>query len=174
MPRKLILYIAMSLDGYIAKKDDNIDFLSKVDVPGEDYGYYGFLSNIDTVIWGRRTYEVALGFGMGLPHQDKKVYVVSKTRTGTEGHVTFHPDLIGLVQQLKSEEGKDIYCDGGAQVVFELLQQKLFDRIIISIIPHLVGDGIRLFPEGFPEQNLKLKQSTSFPSGLVQMWYDVA
>lgn len=102
------------------------------------------------------------------------MYVVSKTRTGTEGHVSFHPDLIGLVKQLKQEEGKDIYCDGGAQVVFALLQQQLFDRIIISVIPHLVGEGIRLFPEGYPEQNLKLKQSTSFPSGLVQLWYDVA
>lgn len=173
MSRKLILYIAMSLDGYIAGENDNIDFLSRVDVPGEDYGYYAFLSNIDTVIWGRRTYEVALGFGMGLPHQDKKVYVVSRNRSGTEGHVEFHPDLLQLVKDLKQKDGKDIYCDGGAQVVFELLKHTLFDRIIVSVIPHLLGNGIRLFSDGFPEHQLTLKKSTSFPSGLVQLWYDV-
>lgn len=174
MSRKLILYIAMSLDGYIAGKNDDIDFLSRVDVPGEDYGYGGFLANIDTVIWGRRTYEVALSFGMGLPHKDKKVYVVTRTRTGKEGHVEFHPDLLALVQQLKQGEGKDIYCDGGAQVVHTLMQHRLFDRIVVSVIPHLLGGGIRLFSEGFPEHKLKLKHSASFPSGLVQLWYDVA
>ncbi len=80
MKRKVILYIAMSLDGYIAKQDDNIDFLSIVESPGEDYGYAEFLNNIDTIIWGRRTFDKVLSFGNGVPHKDKKVYVISKTR----------------------------------------------------------------------------------------------
>ncbi|MDD4453556.1 MAG: dihydrofolate reductase, partial [Proteiniphilum sp.] len=63
MSRKLILYIAMSLDGFIAKKDDNIDFLSMVEIPSEDYGYADFLQSIDTVIWGRRTFDKVLSFG---------------------------------------------------------------------------------------------------------------
>jgi dihydrofolate reductase len=77
------------------------------------------------------------------------------------------------VKELKQQEGKDIYCDGGAEIVFELLNAKLFDRIIISIIPHLLGEGIRLFKDNNIEQNLQFKRSSSYPSGLVQLWYDV-
>ncbi len=173
MARTVNLYIAMSLDGYIAKNDDNIDFLSAVDTPGEDYGYAEFSSTIDTVIWGRRTYDKVLTLPQGPFYQDKKIYVVSKTRTGEAGNVTFHPDLLTLVNDLKTKEGKNLYCDGGAEIVFELLKHGLIDRIIVSVIPYLLGDGIRLFKAGFPEQKLKFKKSCSFPSGLVQLWYDV-
>lgn len=173
MSRKLNLYIAMSLDGFIAKNDDNIDFLSSVDSPGEDYGYTEFSSTIDTVIWGRRTYDKVLSLPQGPFYQDKKIYVVSKTRSGEVGNVTFHPDLISLVSDLKKKEGKDIYCDGGAEIVFELLKHGLIERVIVSVIPHLLGDGIRLFKPGFPEQKMKFKKSSSYPSGLVQLWYDV-
>ena len=173
MSRKLYLYIAMSLDGYIAKADDNIDFLSMVETPNEDYGYADFLNNIDTVIWGRRTYDKVLTLSSDFTHKDKKVYVISKSRTGTQDHVTYHSNVAQLVTDLKKQEGKNIYCDGGAEIVFELLRHQLFDRIIVSVIPHLLGDGIRLFKDGRPEQSLQFKQSLSFPSGLVQLWYDV-
>jgi dihydrofolate reductase len=77
-----------------------------------------------------------------------------------------------LITRLKNEEGKDIYCDGGSEAVFTLLEHSLIDRLIVSVIPHLLGSGIKLFKSGVPEQKLKLKQSISFPSGLVQLWYD--
>ncbi len=173
MSRKLYLYIAMSLDGYIAKADDNIDFLTLVETPNEDFGYHDFLQNIDTVIWGRKTFDKVLTIGEQYLHRDKKVYVISKSRTGTHDHVVFHSDVVQLVTELKQQEGKTIYCDGGAEIVTELLRHKLFDRIIVSVIPHLLGDGIRLFKDGRPEQYLQFKQSQSFPSGLVQLWYDV-
>ncbi|HMY85193.1 MAG: dihydrofolate reductase [Saprospiraceae bacterium] len=173
MKRKVILYIAMSLDGYIAKQDDNIDFLSIVESPGEDYGYAEFLNNIDTIIWGRRTFDKVLSFGNGVPHKDKKVYVISKTKTGKEEHAEYSNNVVDLINRLKTIDGKDIYCDGGAEIVFLLLKNKLIDRIIVSVIPHLLGDGIRLFKEGNMEQALKFKRSISYPSGLVQLWYDV-
>lgn len=173
MNRKLILYIAMSLDGYIAKKDHNIDFLSIVNTPNEDFGYTNFLQNIDTVIWGRKTFDKVLSFGSGVPHKDKKVFVISKTKTGKLEHATYQNDPIALVKSLKQQEGKHIYCDGGGDIVFELLNQRLFDGIIVSIIPHLLGDGIKLFKEKNIEQNLQFKRSISYPSGLVQLWYDV-
>lgn len=172
MKRKLILYIAMSLDGFIATKDDNIDFLSKVNTPGEDYGYADFLQNVDTVIWGRKTFDKVLSFGHGVPHKDKHVYVISKSRTGSEGHAEYKNDVVQLVKTLKEQPGKDIYCDGGGEVVFELLKHELIDRLIISVIPHLLGDGIRLFKSGRKEQNLKFKKSIAFSSGLVQLWYE--
>ena len=174
MSRQLILYIAMSLDGYIAKEDGNLDFLSVVETPGEDFGHTDFLQGIDTVIWGRKTFDKVLSFGIGVPYKNKKVYVISKERTGNHEHAVYYNNVASLVQDLKKKKGKNIYCDGGAEIVFELLQQRLFDRLIISVIPHLLGSGVRLFKEGFEEQALQLKRSIAYPSGLVQLWYNLA
>lgn len=172
MRRKLILYIAMSLDGYIAKKNDNIDFLSIVETPNEDFGYSYFLNNIDTVIWGRRTFDKVLSFGNGVPHKEKNVFVISSTRKGNEQHAVYKDDVVELVKHLKSHPGKDIYCDGGGEIVYELLKNRLFDRIIINIIPHMLGEGIRLFKKNNIETRLKFRRTITFPSGLVQLWYD--
>lgn len=106
----------MSLDGFIAKSDDNIDFLSIVDAANEDYGHADFLLNIDTVIWGRRTLDKVLSFGEGVPYRDKTVYVISKSRTGKEEHAVYKDGLPGLIKELKSKQGKDIYCDGGGEL----------------------------------------------------------
>lgn len=170
--RKVVLYIAMSLDGYIAKEDDNIDFLSLVQTPGEDFGYADFTSGIDTVIWGRKTYDKVLSFGVEFPHADKKIWVFSKSRSGKNEHVEYFSDMPALINQLKQQPGKDIYCDGGAEVVHELLRYSLLDRLVVSVIPHLLGSGISLFKNGRPEQSLIFKKSVSFPSGLMQLWYD--
>jgi len=173
MSRKMILYIAMILDKKKKKKDDNLDFLSLVEKPNEDYGYAEFTNTIDTVIWGRKTFDKVKSFGLDIPHADKKVYVISKSKQGIDGHVEYSNDVVDLVKKLKSEEGKDIYCDGGAEIVTLLLNSELFDRIIISVIPHILGDGIRLFKENNLAQKLSLKKSVSYPSGLVQLCYDV-
>ncbi len=172
MERKLVLYIAASLDGYIAAHDGNIDFLNIVNTPGEDFGYADFLNTVDTVIWGRKTFDKVLSFGIDIPHADKQLFVVSKTRTGNHAHAIYHSNVIELVQQLKAGSGKDIYCDGGAEIVTQLLQHQLIDRIIVSIIPHLLGSGIRLFGDNLGEQPLKFKRSITYPCGLVQLWYE--
>ncbi len=173
MNRKVILYIAMSLDGYIAKHDGDIDFLSNVDTPGSDYGYTDFLNKTDTIIWGRKTFDKVLSMVSEVPYKDKKVYVVSKTRKGNHEHIVYHSDVVELVKQLKQQEGKDIYCDGGSEIIAELMKHSLIDRIIVSVIPHLLGGGIPLFREGIPEKKLTFRQSITYPSALVQLWYDV-
>lgn len=170
--RKVKLYIAMSLDGYIAKEDNNIDFLSVVSSPGEDYGYAEFTAGVDTVVWGRKTYDTVLSFGVDFPHADKKVWVLSRSRKGKDKNVEYFSDVPALIEQLKKAKGKDIYCDGGGELVYELLNHSLIDQLVVSVIPHLLGSGVRLFRDGRPEQSLKLKKSVSFPSGLVQLWYD--
>jgi dihydrofolate reductase len=172
MERRVILYIAMSLDGFIAKEDDNIDFLTTVELPGEDYGYSSFLKDIDTVIWGRKTYDKVLTLSTDYLHKDKKVYVLSRSRTGTNGNIEYVNDIKTLIHNLRKKEGLNIYCDGGSEIVFELLKHSLIDKLIVSVIPHLLGSGIRLFKEGLPEHKLKFKQSISYPSGLVQLWYE--
>lgn len=173
--RALIVYIAMSLDGYIATPEGDLDFLSTVAQEGEDYGYADFLQQVDTVLWGRKTYEKVLSFGGPLPHADKRVYVLTKSRQGREGQVQFVDDLPGLVRSLQQEqEGLAIYCDGGGALVSELLRLQCVDQLIISIIPQLLGDGIRLFQPPGPVQKLQLLYSKPFPSGLVQLCYAVA
>ncbi len=173
MDRKVILFIAMSLDGYIAKPDGNIEFLSIVETPETDYGYADFLNNIDTLIWGRKTFDKVLSMVGDVPHKDKKVFVISKTRKGNYDHAVYHPDVVGLVKQLKKEKGKYIYCDGGSEIIAELMKHSLVDRIIVSIVPFLLGSGIPLFREGIPERKLIFRQSITYPSALVQLWYDV-
>lgn len=172
--RKVILYIAMSLDGYIAKEDGDISFLSVVESKGEDYGYNDFIQNIDTVIMGRKTYDTVLGFGIEFPHAERRCYVLSKTRTGSDENVIYYNgELKDLLADLKSEEdGLNIFCDGGAEVVNELMNLNAIDQFVISIIPIFLGNGIRLFKDGRPENYLQLKKSITFPSGLVQLWYD--
>lgn len=171
MTRKLILYIAMSTDGYIATPTDGLDFLSMVEKEGEDYGYAAFCAGVDTIILGRKTYDKVLSMGYEY-HPDKEVYVISRSKSGSSGKARFYSgSLTELVKQLKSVPGKDIYCDGGAEIVNELLKGKLFDEIIVSVIPILLGDGIRLFKDGRPEQKLQLHSATSYEKGLVQLRY---
>lgn len=170
--RKVIVYIAMSIDGYIARPDGDISWLSSVEVPGEDYGYSQFINSVDTVILGRKTYEKVLSFGMPFPHSDKQCYIITHTPKPPEGTIEFYTgDIPVLVGALRSEQGKNIFVDGGAQIVNEFMKHQLVDEFIISIIPVFLGSGIQLFNDGRPEATMKLTNSQSFPSGLVQLHY---
>lgn len=172
--RKLSLFIAMSLDGYIAKPNDDLSFLQLVEKEGEDYGYAEFTSNIDTLIIGRKTYDYVVR-EIGATHYDngtRDVYVITRTQRPNEGRTTFFTGhLKDLIQQLKTKEGKNIYCDGGAQVINELSKHDLIDELIISIIPILLGDGTRLFQDNRPEQLFEFVNVKSFDTGLVQLHY---
>ncbi len=171
--RKVVVFIACSIDGYITGKNENLDFLGLVEAPGEDYGYNDFIQTIDTVILGRKTYDKVLGFGVPFPHAERKCYVVSGTKTGSDENVTFWNDSpTQLVKYLQQQSGADIFVDGGAQVIHTLLKEGLIDRLTISFIPHLLGDGIQLFTNGRPEQKMQFIQSKAFPSGLVQVTYE--
>jgi dihydrofolate reductase len=171
--RDVILYIAASLDGYIASENGGLTFLSMVNVPGQDYGYRDFINTVDTVIMGRKTYDTVLSFGDVFPHHDKKCYVLSRTRTGSDENVEFYNgDIAELITRIRKVKGKDLFIDGGADLVFEMMKVNLVDRYIISIIPHLLGSGISLFKPGRQEQQLKFIHCKTFPSGLVQLWYE--
>lgn len=91
--RKVRVYIAASLDGYIAHSDGDIDWLDSVARPDEDYGYAAFIETIDTVIMGRKTYEKVLSFGGEFPHADRDCYVLSRTERPSEGKYIFTADL---------------------------------------------------------------------------------
>ena len=141
---------------------------------GEDYGYSEFTANIDTIILERKTYDFVLK-EIGSSHYDngqRDVYVITRTERPKIGRTTFYTgNLTELVQQLKSESGLNIYCDGGAEIINELLQHDLIDELIISIIPVLVGNGTRLFKDSRPEQELEFMSAKSFDTGLIQLYY---
>jgi len=172
--RKIALFIATSLDGYIAKPNDDLSFLKLVEKEGEDYGYAEFTDTIDTLIVGRRTYDYVLR-EIGPSHYDngqRDVYVITRTERPQVGRTFFHTgDVAELAKRLKSEEGKNIYCDGGAEVINELLKHDLIDEVIISVIPVLLGNGTRLFKDGRPEQTLEFVTVKTFQTGLVQLHY---
>lgn len=173
--RKLSIFIATSLDGYIAKPNDDLSFLKLVEKEGEDYGYAEFTSTIDTIILGRKTYDWVLN-AIGSSHYDngeRNVYVITRTERPAVGKTIFYTgNLTELVQQLKNGKGKNIYCDGGAEIINELLKNDLVDEFIISVIPILVGNGTRLFKDNRPEQTLELVNAKTFDTGLVQLRYN--
>lgn len=172
--RKIKLFIAISLDGFIAQPNDDLSFLKLIEKEGEDYGYAAFTSTIDTIIIGRKTYDYVVK-EIGASHYDKgerDVYVMTRTEQPDNGRIKFYTgSLKELVNKLKSEKGKDIYCDGGAEVINELLRNDLIDEFIISIVPVLLGDGTRLFKTGRPEQLLEFVQVKTFETGLTQLHY---
>ncbi len=170
---KVILYISMSLDGFIATKDDDISWLDTIDHGENDYGYTKFSSTIDKYVVGRKTYDLVMNLvGEFAQAKEYDCYIISRSKSGVENGVTFYNGNIKeLIDRLKSEGGKNIYCDGGGEIVKELMKDNLIDEYIISIIPIVLGDGKRLFAGGVPKQNMELIKSKAYDNGLVQIHY---
>jgi len=173
--RKLVLYISMSLDGFLATKDDDLSWLSVVEKEGEDYGYVEFNKTADTYIVGRKTYETVLKLTGGTfpPAEQHKCYVITRQERESENEVVFYNgDIEKLIIKLKNEKGKNIYCDGGGQIVKLLMEKDLIDEYRVSIIPIVLGDGKRLFKGGTPMINLKALPSKQYESGLIHLHYE--
>lgn len=173
--RKLILYISMSLDGFIATKNDDISWLSIVEKTGEDYGYKEFTATVDTYIVGRATYDIILKLTGGVFPQAEQFncYVITREKRKRENGVTFYNGNIeDLINELKNKDGKNIYCDGGGQIVKLLMNKNLIDEYIISIIPIILGDGKRLFTGETPMIKLNSITSKKYETGLIQLHFE--
>lgn len=172
--RKVILYISMSLDGFIATKDDDISWLSVAEREGEDYGYEAFNSTVDTYIVGSKTYDTVLELtGGSFPAAERHdCYVITrKERKSAQGLTFYTQGIEQLIKDLQSKEGKNIYCDGGAMVVKMLMDKNLIDEYIISVMPIILGDGKRLFIGETPGIGLEAISSKQFESGVIQVHY---
>lgn len=170
--RKVILYIAASLDGYIAKANGDTAWLhdERYAIAGEDYGYSALIGAIDTTLMGHSTYKVILGFDMPFPYPDKANYVFSRSEQADTVHVRFvHENPVAFVQQLKQQEGKDIWLIGGGQLNTLLLNAGLIDEIVLTYVPIILGSGISLFAQDTQEANLQVSQNKSFANGFVQL-----
>ncbi|WP_162051566.1 dihydrofolate reductase family protein [Pontibacter pamirensis] len=171
--RKTVLYIAASLDGYIARPDGSTAWLHDeiYTIKGEDFGYSEFLQTIDTTLMGHSTYKVVLGFDMPFPYPDKANYVFSRSsgHTDTEHVKYISTDAAEYIQKLKQKPGKDIWLIGGGQLNTLLLNHNLIDEIILTYVPRVLGEGIPLFAPGAQETKLKVHSSKSYDNGFVQV-----
>ena len=169
--RKIILYSAASLDQFIARKNGELDWL----FADQDYGYYDFLESIDTTLMGNKTYQQILTFDGEFPYKNKKNYVFSRnTSLENDGNVQFvSANITKLVAELKSQKGKDIWLIGGGEINTLFFENNWIDRIILSIHPVWLGEGLPLFPQFFQQRNLILTSSKAFESGLLQLEYAV-
>jgi dihydrofolate reductase len=171
--RQLIVYIAASLDGYIAKADGDLGWLSAVEAPPEDYGYAAFTQTVDTVIMGRKTYDVALGFP-DWPYAGKRCIVLTHRESlAQHGEEFWHGPPAEIAARLAQQAVRRVYVDGG-EVIRQFLAARLIDDLTISIIPVVLGAGIPLFAADASEQPLTLLETRSFASGLVQLRYRAA
>ncbi|MEG4212327.1 dihydrofolate reductase family protein [Microcoleus sp. S13_B4] len=168
--RKVVLFIASSLDGYIARSNGDIDWL----FTDQNYGYSKFLNSIDTVLMGRKTYEQVLTFGE-YPYQEKKSYVFTKNLDfQATSDVEMATDLEIFVNDLRLLEGKNIWLVGGSLLIRDFLNQNFVDELILSVHPVILGEGIPLFVNPINTTVLQLTGCQTYSSGMVQLSYDVA
>ena len=172
------VYIATSLDGFIAREDGGIDWLpGGGDAEGaEDYGYQEFIESVDAIVMGRNTYELALSFG-SWPYGEKPVIVLSSWQVdipdgiaGTVESMSAPPPE--AVRRLAERGFGHLYVDGG-KTIQGFLYEGLIRRLIITTIPVLIGTGIPLFGPLPHDVRLRLVGTRQFENGLVQSEYEV-
>lgn len=149
--RKVVLYIASSLDGYIATQDDSLEWLFQVAGQEEaDEVIAAFDDTTDTVIMGRRTFDWVIDEMKGQnPYPTKETYVYTHQNRESKDKIIYtqmEPEK--LIAELRRQPGKDIWLVGGSEIIRDFLEAHLVDKIILSVAPVLLGKGIPLFKEG--------------------------
>jgi len=170
MAPRYSVFIATSLDGYIARADGSIDWLSIVHPLDDSHGYDAFFASIDTIVVGRGTYDTVLGFD-AWPYPGKRVIALTRRPATARDGVEFHA---GPVTELapRLADATRVYVDGG-DVIRQFFAAGLIDDVTLSLIPIILGDGIRLFAHGEGEHRLELESHRAWPSGMVQLRYRV-
>lgn len=173
--RKVILYIAMSLDGYIADPKGGVEWLGGQDAASEDMGSYPeFIQTVDTVIMGWKTYHqvtTELSPDKWIYSGMKSYIITHQKLTVTEEIECTEQPLEELIADLKKQEGKHIWICGGASIAGQLIEKNLIDRYHITVMPTLLGDGIRLFEKSHKELKLKLIGTQSY-NGMTDLIYE--
>jgi dihydrofolate reductase len=165
-------FIATSLDGYIARPDGSIDWLTERGERAGDTGYDEFIASVDTVVLGRNTYEKVLTFDFW-PYEGKQVEVLSTTLDpDADERIIVHRTLEGLVETLNDRGAKRVYADGG-QVIQTFLRAGLLNELTITTAPVLLGAGIRLFGELDKEIALTHNATRTLKAGFTQSDYTI-
>lgn len=171
--RKLVLFIASSLDGYIATENNSLEWLFNVEGEG-DNGYSEFYQNVDTILMGRKTYDWLIENVTGeFPYTNKECYVFTRTSYANHENVKLiNEDVVEFTNKLQKKEGKNIWLVGGGELIYSFIKEKLVDELIITIAPVLIGQGIPLFKQGDFELNLSLIRTRNF-NQFVELHYKV-
>jgi len=168
---RISVYIAASIDGYIARKDNSLDWMDRVGSYDEDYGFKKLLESIDTLIIGRKTYEVATT--VPDPYPGKRVVVLSNNLDSVrDGMELYRGSLVELAAKLHAQGARHIWVDGGV-TISQFLAARMVDTMTLSIIPVILGDGLPLFNVIGKEIACRLISSQGYSSGLVQISYEI-
>jgi len=165
-----VLYIATTLDGYIASPDGSIDWLDELASGNEDTGYDAFYRTVDALVMGATTYEQVLTFG-DWPYAGKQSYVLTRRELVSDRHdVQLVADMPTLLAAIERSALSKVWVVGGGQVAAEFMRQGLISEWMVAIAPIILGDGIALY-QNVPPQNLQLLSTRRFQSGLVELHY---
>ena len=170
------MYIATSLDGFIARRDDDISWLDPFNAGGEDYGFSDFMKTVGTAVMGARTYEQSLAHPERLLTGIKTYVLTSRPlpiATGSDADL-WHGTLTGLVKKIRQESNDDVYIVGGGQVISRFLDEGLIDEIRQFIVPVILNEGIPLYTGLRQEIFLHLINVEPYRSGIVQVRYGIA
>ena len=173
--RKVIVHIATSADGYIARSDGDLEWLTSRPAPEGFYGMNAFMKSIDTKVLGRKTYEVSLRMGAKFDSQSRHIVFSRDPRpSGAPPGVEFVNDAIGpFVSRLREQPGKDIWLMGGGEIIASFLDAQAIDEFVISVVPVFIGDGIPLIARRHRHVPLELHSIERFEDGVVQLHYRV-
>ena len=173
--RKVIVHIGTSADGYIARSDGDLEWLTSRPAPKGFYGMSAFMRSVDTKVLGRKTYEVSLQMGAKFDSQDRTiVFSRHPPPANAPSGVEFVHDAIGpFVGRLREQPGKDIWLMGGGEIIASFLDAQAIDEFVISVAPVFIGEGIPLIARRHRHVPLELRSVERFEDGLVQLHYGV-
>jgi dihydrofolate reductase len=175
--RKIIVYIATSADGFIARPDGDVKWLDRPRVAG-DYGMGAFFRTIDTILWGRKTYDKSVEFGQagGGSGSGVRNYVFTRhpPDSSPPGIVFVNEPIDAFSTRLRSGPGKNIWMMGGGQIIAAFLDEGQIDELMIFVIPVFIGEGIPLLAPRHRQIPLKLLSSRRYSDGVVRLHYRVA
>ena len=171
--RHVIVHIATSADGYIARLDGDLEWLTARPAPAGFYGMNAFMKSVDTKLLGRKTYEVSLRMGAKFDSRNHTiVFSRQAPPAGTPSGVEFVNGAIGaFVNRLREQPGKDIWLMGGGELIASFLDEQAIDEFVISVVPVFIGDGIPLIARRHRHALLDLQSVERFEDGVVQLRY---
>ena len=166
--RKIVLNLALSLDGLIAGPNGEYDWC----FTDADYGMTEFMKSIDSTIMGGKSFRLLLGYGQ--PYPELTNYVITRTETDNlyPNVVFIRDNVILFVEELKRQKGKNVWLFGGADITQLLMERDLVDVLMLAVHPIVLGEGIKLFGKYDSRKQFELVDSIRYPSGLVQLIYN--
>lgn len=172
---RIILYIAQSIDGQIARKDGSVDWLNNYGNP-QDYGMNEFMSKIGTIVWGSKTYEQTLGFGDWMFEPRITSYVMTKRndlKLVNENTFLYSGSANDLATKIKAECDQDIWLMGGADIITQFQNEGLIDELRLFVIPEIIGEGIPLWNNIIHQNKAELQTAQAFANGVVELRYEL-